>query len=132
MIEGMSQETFDANKQPILAAIDALMDNPKSRKRFRLLALYERSTGELLAEVFGTHHGPVVVYRSTGAVTRGRNHAPFARQGRGLAELIVAPLTGDPEQEFKIMPSHTQGRLVIDCQDFSQWIAAGKTRHAVS
>jgi hypothetical protein len=53
----MSREEFNKNKRAILATINALMTNPKSRRRFRILALYEETTGELLAEVFGTTHG---------------------------------------------------------------------------
>jgi hypothetical protein len=82
VIEGMSQETFDENKQAILAAIDALIDNPKSRKRFRLFELYEKGgRHERLAEVFGTHHGPVIVYRGAGAVRIGRNSCSVRATG---------------------------------------------------
>lgn len=52
-IGGMTFLNFGPNKPAILAAINALMERPKSRKRFRLLAVYDRETGELLAEVFG-------------------------------------------------------------------------------
>jgi hypothetical protein len=76
------------------------MTNPKSRRRFRILALYEETTGELLAEVFGTTHGRVVVHRSRGRVSRGRNTALFARQGASLDDLVVPPLPATLFNDF--------------------------------
>jgi hypothetical protein len=47
-IGSMNYLTFGNNRSAILAAVNAVMEKPKSRKRFRLLAVYERETGELL------------------------------------------------------------------------------------
>ena len=114
-IGSMNFLTFGNNRPAILAAVNAVMERPKSRKRFRLLAVYERETGELLAEVFGTVHGPVVVFRS-GTVHRGvfgdqdkpDARAEFVRQDRGDANLIVAPLDNDPDQRFPLIASAGQ------------------------
>jgi hypothetical protein len=95
----LSREEFDKNKQDILDALDALLLNPKSRRRFRDLELYEKTTGELLAEVFHIRFGTVVVHRSYGRVSLVGN-APFFRQGASQDDLIVAPLTGDPLSAF--------------------------------
>jgi hypothetical protein len=131
MSERMSRERFNENKQAILAAIDALMDNPKSRKRFRALALYEETTGELLAEVFRLTYGPVVVHRSSGRVSRAGKSAMFVRQGRGTDDLVVAPFSDDPDQRFNIVSAASADRG-ISGRDLAQWLAEGKTRHAIS
>jgi hypothetical protein len=127
----MSQETFDEHKAAILDALDTLLDNPKSRRRFRLLALYAKDTGELLAEVFRTNHGPLILHRSRGTANRGRKNYPFPRQGRGLAELVVAPLTDNPDQRFSIMARHSQRVHSLQCSDFRDWIAEGMTRRTI-
>jgi hypothetical protein len=129
----MSRQTFLDNKPAIVAALRALMNNPKSRRRFRLLELYEKNTSELLAEVFGTTHGPVIVYRSYGSVNQGRNFAPFPRQSRGQDNLLVDPLTedDDPDQPSVVLTTARNGQYKFRCADFRQWIAEGKTRHAV-
>ncbi len=114
-IGSMTLREFSENKRAILAAVNAVIEKPKSRKRFRLLAVYERETGELLAEVFGTVHGPVVVFRS-GTVHRGVEgdqdkpdpRAEFVRQDRGTANLIVVPLAADPDQRFQLIASGGQ------------------------
>jgi hypothetical protein len=96
-IGSMNLLTFSNNKAAILAGINVLMDNPKSRKRFRLLTVYARETDERLAEVFGIpNHGPVVVYRS-GSRHHGAEGVEFVRQDRGDANLVVAPLDNDPD-----------------------------------
>jgi hypothetical protein len=125
----MSREEFDENKQAILAAIDALMSNPKSRRRFRALALFEKTTGELLAEVFDTAHGRVVVHRSYGSVSRAGN-LPFYRQGVDQNDWVVAPFTGDPVQRFHIVSG--TGDRSVSGRDITQWLAEGKTRHTIS
>lgn len=129
----MSREEFDENKQVILAGLNALMKNPKSRNRFRILAVYEESPGdpgELLVQVFPTPHGPVVVHCSYGRVSRVGN-AMFVRQRANLDDSIVAPLTGDPDQRFRVV-SKSSADLSISGRDLMQWLAEGKTRHAIS
>lgn len=127
-IGSMNFLTFSQNRPAIFAAVNAVIEKPKSRKRFRLLAVYERETGELLAEVFGTVHGPVVVFRS-GSVHHGDEGAEFVRQDRGTANLIVVPLDADPDQRFQLIASG--GQYVFMNRDLRRWIVAGK-RHAVS
>ncbi len=84
----MSQQTFEENAVAIIAGVDALLVKPKSRTRFRLAALYERDTGELLAEVFRTNYGPVVLVHNAPTVDaiRGRAILPLnADQRFGFA-----------------------------------------------
>jgi hypothetical protein len=124
----MSQETFTENRPAILVALQAVVNNPKSRKRFRLLAVYERVTGELLAEVFGTIHGPVIIHRSWGTIlSRSSHNTEFTRQGR--SNIVVAPLTDNPNQKFHIVAHNT--RYTFRCEELRRWIAEGKTRHTV-
>jgi hypothetical protein len=131
-IGGMNWRTFGENKQAILAALNALMARPKSRKQFRLLAVYVRETGELLAEVFDTAHGPVIVFRS-GRIHHGAEGFEFVRQDRGGANMAVAPLDNDPDQRFPLIAS--SGQYVFINRDVRRWIAASKQhgkRHTVS
>jgi hypothetical protein len=131
-IGGMNILTFSQNKPAIVAAVNVLMGKPKSRKLFRLLAVYERETHELLAEVFGTAHGPVVVYR-TGSVHHSDEGVEFVRQDRGSANLVVAPLDNDPDQRFPLIAAG--GQYVFMNRDLRRWIVDSKhtgRRHAVS
>jgi hypothetical protein len=118
----MSQETFDAHEPAILADVKAIMGNPKSRKLFRLFELREKrpeKPGELLAEVFRTNYGPVIAHHSYGDVNRLRivvvpGPVPDpARRGRGQGELVVAPLTNDPEQRFPVMANNFRYRIPV-------------------
>jgi hypothetical protein len=121
---GMNLRTFYENKPAILADIRVLMDNPKSRKRFRLLAVYARETGEPLAEVFSTNHGPVVVFRS-GSRHHGAEGVEFVRQDRGSANLVVAPLDNDPDgQQFPLIAS-SGGQCTLLNRELRRLIADG-------
>ncbi|WP_142926686.1 hypothetical protein [Mycobacterium marinum] len=62
----MDAETFNANRQAITAAVNLIMQQPESRTRFRLFAIYEAGTGELIAEVLRTSLGVVVVSQLDG------------------------------------------------------------------
>ena len=127
---GMSQETFDKNWRAIRVGLHLAISNPKSRRSFRLLELYERDTSQLLAEVFGTLHGPVVIHWSWGtAMSRSRNNTEFRRKSRDGAGVLVAPLTDDPDQRFRIMGGNSQ--YTVAGKDFRDWIAQGKTRQAI-
>jgi hypothetical protein len=124
--ERMSWETFGENRPASVAEIRAMLANPKSRKRFNLIELYEKETGELLAEVFRTSRGAVVVYRGIEGWDQ-----PFSirdnpedearydsfRQLRGAP--AVLPLTGDPEQLFSIAP-RTAMPYVLPARDFCE------------
>lgn len=122
---GMSQQTFDENEPAILAALRALMSNPKSRNRYRLGAIYAKPTGELLMEVFRTNHGPVVVYRSAlGWTTHpddGRDIYNAFRQGHG-SNLTVAPLTGKEGQVFVLISRKSLGQERVDAEIITKWL----------
>jgi hypothetical protein len=131
-IGGMTWAMFSTHKPEILAGLNLLTAKPKSRKGFRLLAVYERETGERLAEVFSTTHGPVVLFR-TGSIHHGAEGAEFVRQDRGSADLAVAPLDNDPDQRFPLIAS--RGQYVFMNRDLRRWIVDHKydgRRHTVS
>jgi hypothetical protein len=128
--EHMSQETFDANQPVIRAGVEAIMRNPQRRKTSRIFALYDSGDNTLLAEVFRTPFGPVIAHRSWGSVDRLTTVVVGAPQGRGKAELVVAPLTDDPDQRFPIMARAFRYRLPV--RNLREWIAQGKPRHAIS
>lgn len=129
----MSREVFDENKQAILVDLNALMDNPKSRRLFRLLAVYDKGSNQLLAEVFALTQGTLVVHRGRGHLSRvkGRASGVFVRQDRGDENLIVAPLTDDPDQFFVISVGR-MGDRSLSGRDLTRWLAEGKTRHSIS
>jgi hypothetical protein len=127
-IGGMNFRTFSENKQEILAALNVIMDNPKSRNRFRLLAVYVRETGELLAEVFKTNLGPLLVGRS--GTIHSTGDVEFVRQDRGSANLVVGPLDSDPDGAWRFIGS-SGGQVTLWNRDLRRWIVEGK-RHTVS
>ena len=124
-IGSMSWLEFSANKGAILAASLALMAKPQSRKRFRMLAVYEGGSSELLAEMFSTTHGPLVVYRS---VDLDEPDAVFIRQGRGRAAMAVSPLDNDPDQRFVLVSRRAE--YIFMNRDFRRW-AVQAPRHTV-
>lgn len=131
-IGGMTLATFYENKPEILAGVNALMAKSRSRKRFRLVAVYERGSGELLLEAFAVSRGPVVVYR-TGSVYRDGD-AEFVRQDRGGAAVAVAGLDNDPGQRFNLV-SRRHSYAFFN-RDVRRWIIDGRIdgtgRHAVT
>lgn len=117
MIEFMSGETFERNWPAIGLALEVLADRPRSRRRARLLAVYDaRST--LIAEVLSTQHGPVVVMQT--AVRDGADRIQLDSK-RG-----VEPLTGDPAQWFVVTTRH--GQLVLRAADLIACIRDGATK----
>jgi hypothetical protein len=130
VIEGMSQETFDENREAILVGIRALLENPKSRQRNRRLRIQEYGTGELLGEVFGTHHGPVVVYRGNGGTAADGRFDAF-RQGRGRSELVVAPLTAGDDDFFGLIFSRAHSAYRLTGDDLVRALAEGRRKITV-
>jgi hypothetical protein len=115
-IEFMSGETFERNWPTIGLALEVLADRPRSRRRARLLAVYDaRST--MIAEVLGTQYGPVVVMHT--AVRDGVDRIQQDRK-RG-----VEPLTGDPDQWFVVTTRH--GQHVLRAKDLIACIRDGTT-----
>jgi hypothetical protein len=106
----MSQDVFDQNWSTIAVEVNTILAaKGKTRKRFRIVAVYEKSSGELLAEVLRTSFGPVVVYRA-GAMGHGSirrdpgaelpSYIIGTRQGRGALKFDVQPFTGYANQYF--------------------------------
>ncbi|MGO9354119.1 MAG: hypothetical protein ACLP3C_26005 [Mycobacterium sp.] len=108
----MSTAVFEQNEPAILADVCAILaGKTKIRKQLRLVAVYERSTGQLVAEVLRTTKGPVVVHRVAAIQTDlGRSAEVVSESGRPAhvdirefrREHGIAPLTGEPDQEFPI------------------------------
>jgi hypothetical protein len=98
----MSLDEFGQNEPAILADVCAILNGKtKIRKRLRIVAVYERSTGQLVAEVVHTSKGPVVVHRVAAIDT---DSFPARRVDvRGFRrEHGIAPFTGEPDQQFAI------------------------------
>jgi hypothetical protein len=117
MIEFMSGETFERNWLAIGLALEVLADRPRSRRRARLLAVYDaRST--LIAEVLSTQYGPVVVARI--AVTDG---ADRIRQDTKRGFL---PLTDEPPDD-RIVVTTRHGQYVLRAEELLGAIRDGTT-----
>jgi hypothetical protein len=94
-LDFMSWETFDQNSDEIVAAVRLLVADSKRRRRFQLVTVYEKRTGEpgeLLIEVLATSFGPVIVYSvAYGRPANQGSGVPFhtrqARDGRHIARL---------------------------------------------
>lgn len=105
---GMSAKEFDANEKQIRTAVRLLRADSKLHNKFQHLAVYEKRSGELLAEVLWTAFGPVVVYKTQ--VGAWANHKPGA-PGQGVTMHLrqhrksrsIAPLTGASDQMFTVM-----------------------------
>lgn len=101
----MSFEEFDENETTIAVEVNTILAaKGKTRSRFRIVALYERETGDLLGEVLRTSIGPVLVCRGidwtephdaiNGQVTIGyRTPDKYTN---------IVPVTGDDGQYFQI------------------------------
>ncbi|HSS24487.1 MAG TPA: hypothetical protein VLL82_08800 [Mycobacterium sp.] len=103
----MSLAEFEQNEPAILADVCAILTGKtKIRKQLRLVAVYERSTGKLVAEVLRTTKGPVVVHRVAAIETE--SGCPPRVDIRGFRrEHGIAPLTGEPDQQFAIKGKST-------------------------
>jgi hypothetical protein len=89
----MSHEVFDRNRSTVFTEIQIILAaKGKSRRRFRLMAVYEKKTGEMLAEVFRTSLGPAVVMTAA-------DHGGVSQHVAGIRR-DIAPLTGEPNQQF--------------------------------
>ena len=104
----MSLAEFEQNEPAILADVCALLTGKtKIRKQLRLVAVYERSTGKLVAEVLRTTEGPVVVHR-VAAIASDSHGLPQRLDVRTFRrEHGIAPLTGEPDQQFAIKGEST-------------------------
>lgn len=102
MTDTMSLDEFGQNEPAILADVCAILNGKtKTRRKLRIVAVYERGTGRLVAEVLHTSQGPVVVHRVAAIETdAGRPRRVDVRGFR--REHAVATFTGDPDQQFAI------------------------------
>jgi hypothetical protein len=106
-VDTMSWEMFKENESTIVAEVKMIMAvKGKSRKRFRIVALYEKSTGDLIAEVLRTSVGPVVVSRAVEPTLDPVNGAVVIPGFRLSQYHNIDPVTSD-DQQFFSMKSRT-------------------------
>lgn len=123
----MTEAEFDRHWPQIASDVRTIRaaDN-KSRNRFRVLALYEVKTAEMIAEVLHTHHGPVVVYRShSHELSRSAGGFKAFQRQNGLT---VEPLTGDPDQTLHIWAGSGSGRYQVMGADLARYLTEGVVR----
>lgn len=97
----MSQEVFDENRQQITTEVNTILAaKGKTRRRFRIIAIYEKATGDLVAEVFRTSLGPVVVSLAADAKSFVPNFEEVVGFRQDRTQRDIEPLTGDPRQPF--------------------------------
>ncbi len=131
MSEWMNPKTFLKNHQEITTAVTVLMNSPKSRKRFRILELHTARGGELIAEVFRTFYGPVIVYRATARTSwqDGDEESGDDSFRQGRRRPAVEPLTDDPDHRFVMMGR--DGSYVVKASDIHDLINHGVTRSPI-
>jgi hypothetical protein len=93
----MGWDVFDRHLPDIKTAVAAIRAMPSRRRRpWTLTRVIEKRTHELLAEVFTTTWGPVVAFTDA-------EHGGTSTNVRSNSDRdSMAPLTGDPNQEFII------------------------------
>jgi hypothetical protein len=103
----MSNAVFETNRADIETQIRTILATKgKTRSRFRLRAVYEARTNDLVAELFRTTHGPVLVMVDAEHAGARRHLADVRAHGRD-----IAPFTGDPEQQF-IMRARSRSYVI--------------------
>ncbi|MHA0287027.1 hypothetical protein ACXYX3_11305 [Mycobacterium sp. C3-094] len=113
---------FDANLDQISVEVRAILQaKGLSRKRFRVLALYEVGTSFLLGEVLRTSFGPVFVYR-----THTRNIDGRISNFRLRDEPLMRPLTGNADEWFRLGSESTQ--YLLRGRDLTGPISRGDTK----
>lgn len=125
MTAWMSQEDYDANAELVATEVNAILGaKGKSRRRFRVTALYERASGDLVAEVLRTSLGPVVV--SYGGDMNSVVPGPYNpdQQLRGFrrdrGQRKIEPLTDDPKQVFILMGS-SESHFLFGVHIHARW-----------
>jgi hypothetical protein len=127
----MSYEVFAENESQIVAEVSMIRSaKGKTRKRFRILAIYEQGSSSLLGEVLRTSFGPVVVYRTAlggeSPPAGDGNYLLGYRQGRKYPG--IAPLTGNPDQYFSMVASKgtapAEGSKMAHYPVTGAWISA--------
>lgn len=108
----MPLDTFKQNKDAVMAEVKTILGaKSKTRSRFRFIAVYKTCCGELLAEVFLTSLGHVVVYRAGARGYDGWRRPDDDKTSTLVAslrhgELDVQPLVGNPHQFFLVTCRH--------------------------
>jgi hypothetical protein len=119
----LDNESFRRNMKTILVEVNAILAvKGKSRRRFRVLEIYEEGSDELVAEVLRTTLGMVIVYRNHVGRTPDGDFVLY-RQG---STPHIAPLTGSPDQPVNIVSRARQ--YVIMGNEILQAITGGRDR----
>lgn len=105
MIDAMSHAVFTENEEAIFAQVRTILASKSEfRRKMRLLAIYEKGTNELVAEIFRTTFGPVVACRS---IDWTEAQEPINGQVRigyqtSASYNNVQPLTGDDADVYQL------------------------------
>lgn len=110
VIDVMSYDTFTNNIDAIRTEVRTILGTTgNTRRRFRIVALYDKGTGDPLGEIVRTSFGPVLAYTGMdwsepNEPINGRRIVGF-RRSRHLSSL--EPITGSDDQFFQIKSRST-------------------------
>ena len=132
----MSPELYDKHEDEIIAAVRVLLQNPISRRRYEVAAIYTAKGHELLARILRTNFGMVAVLNSwfpEGAYERresiingdltpnDRAHINGFR--RDEAGMVIWPLTGKLDSELVLTSRSRREPYVVTEEDIVRRIA---------
>jgi hypothetical protein len=121
-IGSLDWETFETEYSAIAIQVKAILSaKGKTRRRFRIVAVYEAATSEPVGEILRTTFGPVLVTRGadvdmTRKVDNGTATVVGFRLARGEHRLAIWPFTGAAHEMYELR-SHSK-RYPISCESF--------------
>jgi len=133
----MSPEVFLKHQPEIIAFVEVLLQNPVSRRRFEVAAIYTANRGELLARILRTNYGIVAVINTwlpegtwerypliqTGERTQD-DQAPVVNGFRSTeAGMMIQPLTGKLDSELWLTSRSRRAPYVVTEEDILRRIA---------
>lgn len=132
----MSPEVFLENKSEITAAVDVLLLDSLSRRRFEVAAIYTSKRGELLARILRTNFGIVAVintwlpegiWERYEAMKNGDRTPDDRARLNGFrsteAGTMIWPLTGKPDAELLLTSRSRNEPYVVTEEDILRRIA---------
>ncbi|WP_460358922.1 hypothetical protein [Mycobacterium sp. ZZG] len=100
----LSQHDFAEHGEEIAAQIRTILASKgKTRRRFCVIEVREKSSGHLLGEVVRTTHGLVVVFQTRTLLANGE-WSTFRLE----RERMTSAVTGDPAQSFRFASRSAQ------------------------
>lgn len=129
----MSPEFYLEHTPEINAAVRVLLQNPVSRRRYEVAAIYTAKRGELLARVIRTNFGIVAVQniwfpegaygsRESNSIHRTRGDRAKALLAMNFFRLhesgiLIWPLTGKPDSELSLTSRSRREPYVVTEED---------------